>query len=61
MLGGTVPWAGEGHPMSHEGDAGGVAGVGPDMGHKAHLDDGDRRVPEMLGHSHPSANKDATC
>lgn len=47
--------------MSHEGDAGGVAGVGPDMGHKAHLDDGDGRVPEMLGHSHPSANKDATC
>lgn len=53
MLGGTVPWAedkegtcraGGGHPVSHEGDAGGVVGVGPDAGHKAHLDDGDRQM-----------------
>lgn len=37
-------WAGGGHPVSHEGDAGGVVGVGPDTGHKAHLDDGDRQM-----------------
>lgn len=46
-----------GHPVSLEGHAGG-SGQGV-TGHKAHYDNVLRgRVPETLGHSHPSANKD---
>lgn len=56
---GDTWWAGRGCPVSHRDVL--VVGVGPDMGHKAHYDNMmEGWVPEMLGYSHPSANKDVT-
>lgn len=34
--------------------------MGQDRGHKAHYDDVTGQVPEMLGHSYHSADKDET-